>query len=122
MSDLLQTGAAWLQGQLKEHASRTVTYRRGGQSVTLAATLGQSVLKLTDGVAAWVERTERDYLIAVADLVLGGTAVKPARGDRIEDSTDGRIYEVMSPKGEAPFRDDSRRVWWRVRTKDVGAL
>jgi hypothetical protein len=125
MSDVLKTAQEWLQAKLKAHASRAVTYRRGSQSVTLSAWVGSSVLKVASGEYGemQIERTDRDYLLAAADLVLGGSVVQPAPGDRIEDALDGRAYEVLAPRGEPVWRySDNRRTTLRIHTKDVGAL
>ena len=125
MSDLLKTGATWLQQQLEEHASREVTYRRGAASVVVNATVGSSLLKVASGQYGEVQmvRTDRDYLIAAEDLVLSGGVVEPADGDQIHDATDGRKYEVLAPRGEPSWRySDNRRTMLRIHTKDVGAL
>lgn len=124
MADRLATGLAHLTRRLQERAGRQVTYRRGADSVTLTATVGSSLLRLTEpGGGSRIERTERDYLIAPDLLVLGGRVVEPRRGDRVEDAADGRVYEVLAPEGEAPWRyADGRGTLLRVHCKDVGAL
>lgn len=125
MADLLKTGAEWLRDRLKAHASRQVTYRRAAASVTLTATVGSSLLKVASGSYGEMQlvRTDRDYLIDAADLVLNDTVVEPAAGDQIDDDTDGRTYEVLAPRGEPPWRySDNRRTILRVHCKDVGAL
>ena len=45
MPDLLQTGADWLADQMKTHAGRTVTYRRGTDTVDVTATIGRTAGK-----------------------------------------------------------------------------
>lgn len=125
MSDLLSSGAGWLRDQLKEHASRQVTYRRGDDEVTLTATVGSSTLKVASGQYGEMQivRTDRDYLISAADLILGDLVVEPADGDQVDDETDGRRFEVLAPRGEPAWRySDNRRTVLRIHVKDVGAL
>jgi hypothetical protein len=124
MPDLLQTGLDWLADRLKEHASRPVIYRRGVQQVTVQATVGRTLLKLDDGYGGVrMEWTDRDFLIHAADLVLGGNAVLPERGDLIRETQGAKtfIYEVMAPGKEPPWRwSDVFRKVLRIHTKQVG--
>lgn len=122
MTDLLQTGSDWLQGQRHSHLSHAVTYARGAQSVAVNATVGETDFQVTgeDGIVeAW---ESRDFLIRVADLALGGAAITPARGDRISETISGvtAVYEVMGPPGQPPYRySDPFRQTFRVHTKLV---
>jgi len=123
VADLLQTGLDWLEEQRKAHLSRTVTYRRGTNSVEVAATVGETVFRLTEDYGAQVRVVRRDYLVAADDLVLSGQRLLPEAGDRIEE-TDGDkvfIYEVMGPGGGEPdwrYSDPYRRTL-RIHTKHV---
>ncbi|HUU35281.1 MAG TPA: hypothetical protein VMW48_14550 [Vicinamibacterales bacterium] len=120
--DLLDQASAWLDGKRKAHLSRPVTYQRGAESVEVQARVGRTVFEAADAYGV-VERTEsRDFLVLAADLVLGGAAVLPERGDRIRE-TDGAkvyVYEVMAPGKEPHWRwsDDYRRTL-RIHTKHV---
>jgi len=122
VADLLEHGAAWLEGMRKAHASRPVLYERGAASVEVQATVGRTLFEVTDDYGV-VQRTEsRDFLILAADLVLGGAAVLPERGDRVRETQDGRtyVYEVMAPGKEPPWRfSDAYRRTLRVHTKQV---
>ncbi len=123
MSDLLEQGVAWLHEQRARHMGRTVTYRRGADSVAVAATVGETVFRVVEDYGAQVRVVRRDYLIAAEDLVLGGQRVLPEAGDRIEE-TDGDqvfIYEVMGPGGGEPdWRwSDPYRKTLRIHTKHV---
>ena len=122
MADLLEQGAAWLEGMRKAHASRSVTYTRGAESVEVQATVGRTLFEVTDDYGI-VERTEsRDFLILAADLVLGGAAVLPERGDRIRETQDAKtyVYEVMAPGKEPHWRfSDAYRRTLRIHTKHV---
>lgn len=124
MADLLKTGAEWLAGQLKAHAGHAIEYRRGGSSVALTAIHGRTLLKLSDDYGGVkMEHTDRDYLIASADLVLSGNPVLPQKGDVIAEEEDGTtyVYEVLAPPGEPPWRwSGADRVLMRVHVKLVG--
>jgi hypothetical protein len=124
MPDLLQTGSDWLADQLKTHASRPLVYRRGAQQVAMQATVGRTLLKLDDGFGSVrMEWTDRDFLIHAADLVLGGSATLPERGDVIRETqgTTTFVYEVMAPGKEPPWRwSDVFRKVLRIHTKQVG--
>ncbi len=123
MADLLEQGAAWLQEQRTRHLSRTVSYLRGGDSVDLPATIGQTTFEQADEYGVIHRTQSRDYLISAADLVLAGKLELPKPGDRIRE-TDGDqifLYEVMAPGGEPPWRySDAHRRTLRIHTKFVG--
>jgi len=122
VADLLTQGSELIDRTRRAHLSRTVVYRRGADSVEIAATIGSTAFDRTDeyGVVHRIE--SRDYLVAAADLVLGGEAVTPKAGDRITETGDTSVleYEVMSP-GDAPawrYSDPQRRTL-RIHTKFV---
>lgn len=116
MADLMQVGQQWLADKLIATASRSVTYRRGAALVTLNATIGTSILKVSDGLGGIsIERTDRDYLLKAVDL---GALAPPCAGDRIDD--DSEQYEVLAPKGEPVYRQsDPFSIMLRVHCKKV---
>jgi len=121
MTDLLQTGSQWLEGMRHSHASHSVTYHRDAANVTLNATVGTSTFEIatTNGIEPY---ETRDFLVRTADLILSGSPVTPARGDRIKEVLNGDtvIYEVMSPGTEPPWRySDGDRLTMRIHTKQV---
>ena len=120
MADLLQQGASWLDDQRHTHMARTVVYVRGGESVEVQATIGRTVFEQTDEYGVAHKTESRDYLIRAGDLVLGGSATLPKRGDQIRE-TDGEVtlvYEVLSPGDEPEFRySDPYRKALRIHTK-----
>lgn len=123
MPDLLHDGQAWLTDQLQEHAATEVTYRRGGEEVTVRAVIGRTLLKLDDGMGGVrMEWTDRDYLIRATDLVLGGSPASPQRGDQIREVVGGStlVFEVLAPEGEPPWRyADPHRQMFRLHTKQI---
>ena len=104
MADLLQTGLAWWAAQLAAGAARTVTYSRAGQAaLQVTATVGRTAFRTTGANGRSVlDRSDRDYLIAPAEIDFGAGPVPPRAGDRITDGAD--LYEVYSPGGEPPSR------------------
>ena len=124
MPNLLEKGAAWLADQRDTHLSSPVTYQRGGDSVEVPATTGQTVFRYDDAAGGTVRYVSRDFLVRVADLVINGVTIEPRRGDRVIETTGGsggRVYthEVM------PFGDDEpewrysdpQRTTYRIHTK-----
>lgn len=122
--DLVERGMRWLADKLAAHNSETVVYRRGVASVSVVATVGRTLLSLSDGVGGQrVEWTDADFLIKATDLVISGSAATPARGDRIRRTRSGLvlIYEVMAPASEPPWKwADEFRLVYRIHTKQVG--
>ena len=99
-----------------------MVYRRGAASAEIEATIGSTAFDRTDeyGVVHRIE--SRDYLVAAADLVLGGEAVTPKAGDRITETGESSVheYEVMSPGDEPAWRySDPQRRTLRIHTKFV---
>jgi hypothetical protein len=123
MPDLLRDGQTWLAGQLYEHVSTEVTYRRGAEEIAVRATVGRTLLKLDDGLGGVrMEWTDRDYLIRPEDLALGGSPAPPQRGDQIREvvGAETLVYEVLAPGGEPPWRwADPHRQMYRIHTKQI---
>ena len=122
MADLLTRGSELIDRTRRACLSRTVIYRRGEDSVDVAATVGSTAFERADeyGVVHRIE--SRDFLIATADLVLTGTATLPKPGDRITETGDTTMheYEVMAPGGEPAWRySDPQRLTLRIHTKFV---
>ena len=123
MADILDQGAAFLDGQRHKHMSRAVVYQRGAESRDVQATIGRTEFEQADD-AGLIHRTEsRDFLIRAADLDLGSGPVLPRAGDRVRETVEGTVflYEVNAPGGQPPWRysDPYRRVL-RVHTKHIG--
>lgn len=121
--DLLQTGAAWLSGQLKSHAAQLVTYQRGASSIEVRANLGRSEGEQEESGRLITRFESRDYLIDVADLLLDDLASEPQEGDRIIEGPleDGKVYQVAPIPGRTCWEyADAYRNKFRVHTKFVG--
>jgi hypothetical protein len=104
--------------RIREHAGVSVTYARGANAVTLSAVVGITEHTSLDDAGMPVTHQSRDYLIAVGDLVLGGSAVEPLAGDRITEGS--AAYVVRNSGGDAPWRySDGARTTFRVHTVEV---
>lgn len=124
MADMLQNGAAWLAAKLKAKAGRAITYKRRTHTASLTATVGQTMLRLSDDTGEMqVVWTDRDYLLTPADLILNGSVVLPEKGDIILDATDGTTqrYEVFPYGNEPVHKLDAHSALLRIHTKHVGA-
>jgi hypothetical protein len=115
MADLLGQSGDWLEAQRHTHLTRPVEYGRGGESLSLQASVGSSQFDEVDTRGILVRVISRDYFINAEDLTIG----QPKAGDRIED--EGIVYEVNSFGGEPAWRfSDPNRRTYRVHTKEVG--
>ena len=122
MTNLFETGASWLAGQLKTHASVDVTYVRGADQVMVKATIGKTEFEIDDGSGVIVRIQSRDFLVHTADLVLTGTQTLPVAGDLIRETQGAStfVYEVMPPGNEPHYRySDPFRKLLRIHTKHV---
>ena len=125
MADMLERGAAYLEARRDEVMTRAVVYQRGVARLTIQATVGRTVFEETDANGAYLRTESRDFLVLAADLVVGGAAVRPEAGDRIEEiSGDGKtyVYEVLAPGREPCWLfADAYRITLRIHTKQVEA-
>lgn len=115
MANLLTTGMTWLEGQMKEHCSSSVTYRRGGADSTVDAVPGKTDFEVADDLGFSTGAFVWDFMIAAADL-----GFEPAVGDIIIHAS--RQFEVMRLPGQGCWRfTGTTQSTYRIHTKDVGA-
>lgn len=118
MSDLLQSGLAWLAAQVAAAASQPIVYQRGAHQAPIAATFGHSEFPVETSEGTRIEHTDRDFLFAAESLVLGGVRATPQKGDRI--TVAGETFEVLPVNGQQCYRNsDPYGVMLRVFTKKV---
>lgn len=131
MTDLINTGLAWLNDKLTSHASQTYTYRRGLDSVDLAVTIGKAkinplsqlagVLADRDAAQPSAKHSDHRFSFAAADLTLG----EPQEGDTLEVTADGvtTLYILASPLDGGPawsYTDGHElRITWNGRLKSI---
>lgn len=123
MANLLQTGMAWLSGQLKANASQSVLYVRAYDQFQVLAVKGNKPMRVEGDFGPRIEWTGQDWIVPAADLRIAGELEEPARHDRIYETSGGvtREYEVLPPSdGEPPWRwSDPYRTLLRIHTKLV---
>lgn len=113
---------AWLAEQLRAHASETVTYTRGAESIEVPAVLGRKLLRIADETGIRVEWTDMDFLIGADDLVINGERVEPARGDvvQVADVYDTISFEVRPFGDEPAWRwADPHKSMYRIHAKHI---
>lgn len=102
----------------------SLTYSRGALSAPLTtAWVGRTLFAgQSQSSGARAEWGERDYLIPVASLALGGVLVTPSKNDRITETIGGVpvVFELQTPTGEPCWRfSDMYRTLYRVHCKRV---
>lgn len=105
MPTLAERGAAALIRRAKQTNGVAVTYTRGATAVPLTAVRGLTTATSQE-LPGRVEVSDRDYLLAVADLVAAGL-FPPAIGDRVAEAINGaaKTFEAMTPEtGEPVWR------------------
>ena len=120
MTDLLQTGAAWLAAQMQKFASQSVVYVRGTQSIPLLATIGRTEFEESDAYGVVQRVVSRDYLFPASALASLTGSSRPQRDDEIHETRDGVLYryQVIAPQGEPHWRySDAYQQSLRVHTK-----
>ena len=102
-----------------------IRYIRGESSVWIDATFGQSEFQIESANEVRIEHTDRDFLFAVAELILGGQLATPQRGDLIQVEH-GDLYKVLPLDGERCYRTagpgaDGKDALYRVHAKRITA-
>lgn len=94
----------------------TVTYYRGGDSVSLLVLPGRTDMELEQTPGILTTTDSRDFMILASELILSASVTLPQRRDYI-DWNSNRL-EVMSPDGDRWFRySDPFQLILRVHTK-----
>jgi hypothetical protein len=113
MADMMADAASFLADQLADNLSQTVTYRMGGQELSLAATKCP-IRPESDGLVN--EDFEPCDWIITASLITFG---EPEKNDQIEEA-DGQIWQVLDLSNEPAYRPvDPYRTMFRIHTKRV---
>ena len=123
MADMLEQGAAWLDRMRVKHASRSVTYVRGAETVELSATLGQTTYEVADEFGTTVEAKATDFLISAVEIVLADAVALPEPGDqvRVTVGDEVHVFEVMNLGGAGHWRpSDPYGHTLRIHTKLIG--
>lgn len=121
--DMIGDGLAWLTEELATYASKPAIYWRGADAVSIRATLDSKLLRIDDGLGGFrLEWTDLDILVPAVDLVLGGQAVTPRRGDRLELTlpSGAETYQVFPYGREPAWRwEDPNQSIMRIHLKHI---
>ena len=123
MTDLLAQGIAMLDTVRKASLSSKVEYDRGGDTVTIAATVGNYQYEVATEAGAMVTAHVVDFVVSAADLLLGDAVVEPMIGDKItvNGGDDAKTYEVLDiAPGECCRWSGPPGTARRIHTKEVG--
>jgi|SRR5699024_3795541 len=103
MSDFAKQIAKGLSS-IRDIAGRQITYKRGGESLTLTAAVGDRNVDVATDYGVVEKVRVRQYLFSAKDLVLSNVKTQPQRGDLIVeiDAAVSRTYEITSPGGSVP--------------------
>jgi hypothetical protein len=116
MSDLMADAATFLADQMAGYLSQTVTYRRGGLYVSLAATKCP-IRPESDGLTD-EEFEPCDWIIRASLIVLGGEVVEPNATTDVIEEADGQQWQVLTQPNEKAYRPvDPFRTMFRIHTK-----
>ncbi|HBG28591.1 MAG: hypothetical protein A2Y10_08590 [Planctomycetes bacterium GWF2_41_51] len=93
MSNILKNGIQFLADKLKSHASETVIYKRGADTINICASFGKTNYQIENESGFQIGGEITDFLFSAADLIIDGLVTVPKAGDRIE--VDGKVYEAL---------------------------
>jgi hypothetical protein len=123
VADLIGNGMAFLARQLAANAGISATYLRGSETIPVTVIRSSSLLKLSNEFGALrVVRWEDDWIVATAELMLGGGLFEPQLGDmvRIDSGNHAGTYEVLQPGiGELAWKRITAGNQWRLHTKRI---
>lgn len=94
-------------------AGEVITYARLAATATITALRNRQGADMVDSQGVYARASRLEWTFKQADLVLGGSAVEPARGDTITDAA-GVVYDVQA---DVERLEDTAE--WRVPVREV---
>jgi len=124
MTTLMERGMSMLGREIPKVAGGQIVYQRGESRVWIDAAFGVTEFQVEDSGGVRIEHSDRDFIFAMAGLILDGTIATPQRGDRItiveDGGVDGQVFEVLAPGGAQVYRlCDAFGQMIRVHTKKL---
>ena len=122
MSSPLQAAISDALATVASAEGRAVTLSRGASSASVTAVSWWQDWTLEDGEGFPIVVRLRVFRIAAADYAPAGSAVTPARGDRMVEVIAGaqETFEVMPDPGIPAFGPASEaNGYWNINTKQV---
>jgi hypothetical protein len=117
MADIIEDSLSWLEAQRVKHRSRAVLYSRGEESVDVLATVGKTTFDTFDQYGQATTYETVDFLIVSGELVLSGTPITPATGDRI--TVGDVVHEATPPPGQGKCYRTGDATTLRIFTKRI---
>jgi hypothetical protein len=97
---------------IRQVTQRSIVYSDGSHGpITIpVAGVAETTYEIDDGNGVIETWTGRDYLVAVADLVINGVPALPASGHTITEMINGisKVFTVQSPAGKQVFEYSDR--------------
>jgi len=125
---MMRDGLAWLSDTLlqSEVAGQTITYTRGATTVSLQATYGHKLLKLSEKFDSRLAYSDGDFEVSVSEIAEAFAAksvtfTAPQRGDEIAAAfEDGTFrHEVKAPGNEPHFQRDTYHLLYLIHTQRI---
>jgi hypothetical protein len=119
MSNLLQTGAAFLAAQLEAHASENVTVQRGNGTVyaDVSGSFGKTNTEVDGQNGSYVRSHIIDFIVSVENYP---SALGTPQSDDLLTRTTGAKFKVCEVSGEGEFRyTDAFRTQYRIHLEEV---
>lgn len=116
----LGTAAAALARTLRGSsgvAAVSITYRRGDDSVSVAASVGRTLYADASGDAGSIGFESKDFIVTAADLEFDGVAVTPVANDEIVQGSE--VFRVSAPPGQEPYQYDPTGTTLRIHTTRI---
>lgn len=122
-----EKGMAQLRKRLKKNAGvNIIVTDNSGNSVSLIqkSWTGVQAFRIEEDGRSRVEWSDKDFLIPVDELIIGGNLVEPEKGFRITQVFDNpvgtQVFEITAPNDEKPWRySDPQNTVYRIHTKRV---
>lgn len=117
-TNMLRTGAAFLESKQKGFCSETATLKRGANTTSIVVQFGSTPAQITDENGFAIDSQITDILCAAADYKISGVAVNPKVGDQFV--TASGTFEVWSTGADGCFSyADPYRYRLRIHTQKV---
>lgn len=124
MASAFDTAIAGGLASIRQMLQRSIVYSDGQHPpvTILVAGAADTEYEIDDGsgiVETWISR---DYLVAVADLVINGAPAVPVKGHTITETINGlpKVFTVLAPSGKQVFEySDRGQTSFRIHTKET---
>lgn len=120
---LLNRGSRWLDGKTATAGADTYKYWRGSADVDVDAVMGSTPIGFALSGTIVQSWQSTDFLVPAAQLLLGGHAIEPEKGDRIEATINGATvrFVVAQTDDQRCFRwsDPVLRETYRIHTREA---